>query len=113
MWVAQVLVALVYLMEEVQELCVVAEDKHFPKLAIFGESGKLGEDPLTPGDRERRIGRVLPFLQVRCDGGGPERPWRCWDFREGRRRLGLFCSPAAAGSGRRCRTSWSVATRWR
>jgi hypothetical protein len=67
--VDQVLVVLVFLMDEMHELCSLAESKFFPKLTIFGEPGGLEEkEQLTPGDRERRIGRSLPLLQV-----GPDR----------------------------------------
>lgn len=63
---------LVFLMDEMHELCSLAESKFFPKLTIFGEPGGLEEkEQLTPGDRERRIGRSLPLLQV-----GPDREKR-------------------------------------
>lgn len=57
-----------FLMDEMHELCSLAESKFFPKLTIFGEPGGLEEkEQLTPGDRERRIGRSLPLLQVGSD----------------------------------------------
>lgn len=78
----------VYLCDETHELVHIAETSYFPKLAIFGEtvnkSLKEGEEDEDgggadssmssssskgdgPGDREMRIGRILPMLQVRQD----------------------------------------------
>jgi WASH complex subunit 7 len=58
----QVLMVFVYLCEETRELVQMAETNFFPTLMIFGESAMPQED-LVAGDGERRMGRMLPFLQ--------------------------------------------------
>lgn len=71
------MVVFIYLSEEINELSHIAETTYYPKLTIFGESvavsssgggeeegGEEATQALGPGDREKRIGRILPMLQV-------------------------------------------------
>ena len=66
----------VYLCDEINELIQICEANFLPTLVVFGESGRPGEEDLAPGPgvRERRVGHILPLLQVKQEREGIGQP---------------------------------------
>lgn len=59
----KVVMVFTYLNNEMNDLCIIAEQEFFAQLIIFGESPAAIPKKMKAGEKELYLGRQLPFLQ--------------------------------------------------